>query len=239
MNEETNNLSLPLSASWTMDEILSPEFVKPDDCEWFVMRATYNRAEKAVEVINAACSRADDVEGQHIKAFAFTPLETKRVFEGEQRKYVRVACMPNMLFVLASRQVAELFTHRSDSRWAMAYVDFAYDHTQKNEHGRDRIMRVPHRQMINFLRVMEVDNPQAFMLRDEQCTFRPGGYVRIINGLFEGAIGRVARIQQQTRVVVTIEGLLSYATSYIPKAFMQPLTDDEAAALGLTTTKPS
>lgn len=213
----------PQGIGVSLDYVLMPEFELPKGYSWYVMRATYNRAEKAVEMINGT------TPAQCCSSFVFavTPHETRRVFEGEQRKYVKVACMPNMFFLLATREMAFEFTHRGKKETAISYVDFAYDHTQKNEHGRDRVMKVPHRQMQNFLRVIEIDNPQAFVVNDSECNFRPGGYVRVIHGLFKGAIGRVARIKNQTRVVVTIDNVLSYATSYIPKAFIEPVSDEE------------
>lgn len=228
----------------SLNHVLMPEFMPPEGYNWYVMRATYNRAEKAVEMINdklryevettaneldvlTSDSASEPTPRRSLPVFAITPHETRRVFEGENRKYVKVACMPNMFFLLATREIAFEFTHRGKKDTAINYVDFAYDHTQKNEHGVDRVMKVPHRQMQNFLRVIEVDNPQAFVVSDSMCNFRPGGYVRIIHGIFEGAIGRVARIKNQTRVVVTIDNVLSYATSYIPKAYIEPISEEE------------
>ena len=47
--------------------------------------------------------------------------------------------------------------------------------------------------------------------------------VRIIEGDFKNFVGRVARFQGQQRVGITIEGLLTVATAYIPTAFIKPI----------------
>lgn len=213
----------------SLKSVLSPTFVKPLGYEWFVMRATYGRAEKAIEMIGTMENERCSADTNAAPIFAITPHETRRVFDGEKRTYQNVPCLPGLLFVLAKKEDAMMYTHRSKTRYSIDFIDFSYDHTQRTEHGRDILMRVPHKQMTNFLRVTEVENPQAFMLRDEECKFREGRYVRIVHGVFEGAVGRVARISNQTRVVIVIDNLMSYATSYIPKTFMEPLTDEEVA----------
>lgn len=61
------------------------------------------------------------------------------------------------------------------------------------------------------------------MSTDDVPKFRAGQVVRVIHGKFKGVIGTVARYQGQQRVGVVINGLLTVATAYIPKAFIVPV----------------
>lgn len=54
----------------------------------------------------------------------------------------------------------------------------------------------------------------------EQCHYKSGDIVRVIEGDFAGVEGRVARVSGQQRVVVEIEGVCLITTAYIPSAFL-------------------
>lgn len=49
--------------------------------------------------------------------------------------------------------------------------------------------------------------------------------VVITEGKFKGITGRLARVSQEQRVVINIEGVGMIATAYIPTAFIAPLED--------------
>ena len=67
--------------------------------------------------------------------------------------------------------------------------------------------------------VMEVDI--------KTCRFVSNDLVRVTAGLFEGIIGRVARIARQKRVVIHIKGLQSgLTTAYIPSHFLEKVENN-------------
>ena len=51
--------------------------------------------------------------------------------------------------------------------------------------------------------------------------FEKGQLVKVIDGVFKGVVGRVARWQGQQRVGVCIEEIGTIATAYIPNAFIE------------------
>ena len=53
--------------------------------------------------------------------------------------------------------------------------------------------------------------------------FKVGQKVRIIDGVFTGVIGKVARYHGQQRVAIIIEGLLTIASTYVPSAFLEKI----------------
>lgn len=47
--------------------------------------------------------------------------------------------------------------------------------------------------------------------------------VRITDGKFKGVVGRVAKYKGQLRVGVVIEGMMTVATAYVPRGFLEKI----------------
>lgn len=75
--------------------------------------------------------------------------------------------------------------------------------------------------MLNFIRVTSVDNEHIRVMQPQNCHYKSGDTVRIVDGEFKGVEGKVARIAGQQRVVVELAGLCLVATAYIPTAFIE------------------
>ena len=52
-----------------------------------------------------------------------------------------------------------------------------------------------------------------------------GQKVRVMGGVFEGAVGEFVRIRRDRRVVVNIEGVMAVATTFIHSSLVEPITD--------------
>ena len=50
--------------------------------------------------------------------------------------------------------------------------------------------------------------------------------MRVIDGVFTGVIGKVARYQGQQRVAIIIDGLMTIASAYVPSAFLQEIDEN-------------
>lgn len=75
--------------------------------------------------------------------------------------------------------------------------------------------------MINFIKATSTESDHVRIVSNEQCHYKSGDIVKVIDGEFKGVTGRVARITGQQRVVVEIVGLCMVATAYIPSAFLE------------------
>lgn len=82
---------------------------------------------------------------------------------------------------------------------------------------------VGYKEMMNFIRATMVDNEHIRVVDPEDCHYKSGDRVRVIYGAFKGVEGRVVRMAGQQRVAVTIEGLCTIVTAYIPTAFLETL----------------
>lgn len=132
--------------------------------------------------------------------------------------------IPNMLFVYSDKQTIQSFIKENNE---LPIISFYYNHFEKEKTGIDKLLTIPTAQMDNFILATRVRNQHTMLVDTATVTFKTGDLVRIVEGDFVGVVGKVARIKGQKRVVVTLEGVCSIATAYIPSAFLEPYTPEE------------
>ena len=198
----------------SLNYILSPTFVEPEDYHWFVLRVPYGKEREVAETI------------QSPTLFSYAPVQTVARIRNGKRQLVEVSALPNMFFAYAREADLQYYEQRqivlkNHPKWQPGQLRFMYDHTRKNEQGYDRKMTVPMEQMRNFIRVtMQHDEHVRIYLHDA-FTAKQGDYVEVIEGKFAGVRGRVARLHGQTCVLVSLEGICVASTAYVPKAFLK------------------
>ena len=156
----------------------------------------------------------------------FVPTEYRAMTIGQDKVWQKVPSRPELLFVYGTydnihniiKNTTTQFVHQSEVIQHLPLTAHRSSLTAP-----DTPIIVPEEDMDNLIRLVNVGMPQSYSVTDAEIHYRPGAPVRIIDGPFKGVIGRVARIHTQTRVVVTIPGIISYATTYIPKHQMEPL----------------
>lgn len=190
----------------------SVDYVHVSENQWFVIRATFNRSKIAFDFLKS--------KGFH----AFLPV--KIVEKVRQKHLVRTLkpLIPNMLFVYSDKQTIQSFIKENNE---LPIISFYYNHFEKEKTGIDKLLTIPTAQMDNFILATRVRNQHTMLVDTATVTFKTGDLVRIVEGDFVGVVGKVARIKGQKRVVVTLEGVCSIATAYIPSAFLEPYTPEE------------
>lgn len=173
--------------------------------QWFVLRATYNRQKQAYDyIVNKGVE-------------AYLPLHYVQKLVNGKRKRLLEPYLPQLLFVYASAgETRDLVEDTPE----LSFLTYYYDHFKTTVEGKNPPLVVPYRSMMNFIRVTSVANEHIKVVRPEQCHYKSGDVVRVIEGDFAGVEGRVARVSGQQRVVVEIEGVCLITTAYIPSAFL-------------------
>lgn len=106
----------------------------------------------------------------------------------------------------------------------MSIVKYYLDKTKPlEENGKHPPLTIPFAAMMNFIKATCTDNEHIRIVSSDQCHFKSGDIIKIIDGEFKGVTGRVARIAGQQRVVVEVSGLCLVATAYIPSAFIEKI----------------
>ena len=187
---------------------VSSECVQKPNHHWFVLRVTYNRIEKACGIISTS-----DVH-------SYMPMHYVIKKEIGKKKRILQHLLPNLFFVYTTREVANSIVRKKgdDSPILKYYLDKT---KPLEENGKHPPLTIPFTAMTNFIKATSTENEHVRIVTSEQCHYKSGDIVKVIDGEFEGVTGKVARIAGQQRVVVEISGLCLVATAYIPTNFIK------------------
>ena len=188
---------------------VSSDCVHKEKRQWFVLRATYGRSEKAIELLKEA-----NIETYLPKHYVIKEIDGKR-------KLIHEPLLPNLVFARMTRQKSHDFVKEPapSAKWLKYYTDKTKP--IENATGFHPLITISDNDMLNFIRLTSVDNEHIMVLPPERCHFKSGDLVRVIDGAFTGVVGRVGRAAGQQRVIVVLEGVCNVATAYIPNDFIQ------------------
>ena len=187
---------------------VSVEYAHDPNKNWYVMRASYGRERRAYDFM---------VENG---TFTYLPLHSVYKLKDEKRVRTEEVLVPNILFIYTTREKADEYVKETAQ---LNFLTYYYDHFSTEENGKNPPLVVPHDEMCNFMLATSTDSEHVRMVSAGQCRFKSGETVRVVGGMFSGVEGRVARVAGQQRVVVTLAGLCSVATAYIPSAFLETI----------------
>lgn len=190
---------------------VSSNCVPKEKKQWFVLRATYGRAEKALGYL-----QAKNVETYLPMHYVIKEIDGKR-------KLVNEPLLPNIIFAYMTREKTYEFVKKPSltASWLKYYTDKTKPIELKT--GKNPPVIIPDNEMINFIKLTSVNSEHIMVLPPERCHFKSGDLVRVIDGAFTGVIGRVGRAAGQQRVFVELEGVCNVATAYIPNDFIQSI----------------
>lgn len=188
---------------------VSVRYARKYEKAWYVLRITYRREQRVYA----------HIIGLGIEAYL--PLHR---FEERTTEYpIRIRTIvrplvPGIVFVYTTKDIVDSLI-KGDNH--IDGITPYYDHFRKNERGYNDYLTVPGDQMDNFMRLASIVDKHIKTVSPSQCHYKSGDTVIIKEGKFKGIIGRVARVSGQQRVVVTLDGVCSIVTAYIPTAFLE------------------
>ena len=187
---------------------VSVKYVPTPDKRWYVLRASYGREDKAKDYIIG--------DG----TFAYIAKRyTRKTVNGKQRKVLETL-IPNLLFVYTTEDKAEEYVKRTP---ALSYLTYYYNHFELDNDQKNPPLTVSCKEMEDFIIATCNSSEHLKFVDESQCHFKGGEIVKVIDGLFKGAEGRVARVAGQQRVVLSLSGIGLISTAYIPTAFLRPI----------------
>lgn len=230
MEALSNALAAPQAAGYGFDPIALPpvksartgvsvDFVSNPMKQWFVMRATYAREQRATDFL---------VDNGF---YAYLPMtwvmveERVRVTDkmtGEKKwvKKPRRRLRPMLNLILAYLTEAE--ARDCIVRQAESCLTLYYDHFSTGSSGYNPPLVVPEREVWSFILATSTHNLHVRLLREAPERFRSEDEVDVIDGEFRGVRGRVVRLAGQQRVVVSLGDTgCMVATAYIPSTFLR------------------
>ena len=200
----------------TSDDVrngVSVENVPAGNKQWFVLRVSYGRIDKAKTFVEAKGLEC------------YVPLQYKEVRKQGKKRIITTPLLPSLIFVHASAEQIEALLHdiKIVANESRALLSYYFDHTIHRQGNPDRNppLTIQDEAMNNFIRLTSVKNPHIIPVTSNSIQFKLGDNVIVTEGEFKGVHGRVARIAGQQRVIVELFDGCLVATAYVPKEAMR------------------
>ena len=192
---------------------VSVENVPAGNKQWFVLRVSYGRIDKAKTYVEA--------KGME----CYVPLQYKEIRKQGKKRIIPTALLPSLIFVHASAEQVETLLHDNKvmTNESQALLSYYFDHTIHRQDNPDRNppLTIRDEDMNNFIRLTSIKNPHIIPVTSNNIQLKLGDNVVVKEGEFKGIHGRVARIAGQQRVVVELFDGCLVATAYVPKEAMR------------------
>ena len=179
---------------------------KTEDSHWYALRTTYGREKKAYDYIISKGGTA-----------FYPTFSIVRLVDGK-RKTVEESRLPNIFFAYGTEEEIKSFVYDNIN---LPYLRFYYRHFHISKKVEKEPLIVSNNQIESLRIICKADADDIIVSIDEVQKFQKGQAVRIVEGKFKGVTGIVARYQEQQRVGIVIDGLLTMATACIPNAFIE------------------
>lgn len=173
---------------------------------WYALRCTYGREKVAYDYLVA----------KGITAFYPTTNVVKLV--NGKRKIVTESRLPNIFFAFGTEEQLKSFVYDNVN---LPYLRFYYRHEHIGSRIKKAPLIVPDYQMKSLKIICAAEASDIIVSLSSVSNFQTGQMVRVIEGSFKGVIGRVKRWQGQQRVGVVIGNMATFATAYVPSAFLE------------------
>ncbi len=192
---------------------VSVENVPAGNKQWFVLRVSYGRIDKAKTFVEAKGLEC------------YVPLQYKEVRKQGKKRIITEPLLPSFLFVHATAEQVENLLHdiKIVANESRALLSYYFNHTIHRQDHPDRNppLTIRDEAMNNFIRLTSVKNPHIIPVTSNNIQFKLDDNVVVTEGEFKGVHGRVARIAGQQRVVVELFDGCLVATAYVPKETMR------------------
>lgn len=175
---------------------------------WYALRVTYGREKKAY----------DYLVGKHVEAY-YPTINTVKEVAGK-RKAVEESRLPNIFFARGTEEEIKSFVYDNVN---LPHLRFYYRHTHEGARLIKEPLIVPDYQIEGLKIICASEAEDVIIVPPEIQKFQAGQTVRVIDGVFTGVIGKVARYHGQQRVAIIIDGLLTIASAYVPSAFLEQI----------------
>ena len=179
-----------------------------DTPHWYALRTTYGREKKAYDYLTA----------KGITAF-YPTTNVVKLIKGKRKK-VTESRLPNIFFAYGTEEQLQEYVYDNVN---LPFLRFYYRHYHEGSKIKKTPLIVPDNQMESLKIICAADADNTFVSLVKVPKFEKGQLVRVIDGVFKGVIGRVARWQGQQRVGVVVDDLVTMATAYIPSAFLEKI----------------
>lgn len=170
--------------------------------QWYAVRVTYSR-----ELTLKAYLDKENIEN-------FIPMHYEYIVRNERRVRKLVPAVHNLVFIRSTRARIDEIKNAPGQNVPIRYI---------MDRGTGQPIIIPDAQMRSFILVAGTYDEAVIYVEPEELNLVKGTKVRIIDGVFKGAIGEFVRLRHDRRVVVNIEGIMAVATTFIHSSLVVPI----------------
>ena len=138
------------------------------------------------------------------------------VKQGERKIRKLVPVVHNLVFVHSSFVCIDRIKRSLGSSLSVRYII---------DRETNRPLIVPDSQMRSFIAISGHHDQALLYLDPSEPALRKGTRVRIIGGVFAGVEGEFVRVRNDRRVVVSIDGVMAVATTFIHPSLVEPIIE--------------
>lgn len=177
---------------------------EPEEKVWYAIRVTFNREMKV----------KDDLDLRGIENF----IPMKYVMGTRRGRRVKklVPSIHNLIFFHIEPSLMK--EYKATTKMPIRYI--------MNPATKKPVV-VPEREMNNFIAVAGTYEEQLEYITPKPGQFTRGDRVRIMGGPFEGAEGVLQRVKGDSRVIVSVKGLVAVATTTIHPSLLEKLPKEK------------
>ena len=197
---DVNDMTTSASIESSMER--SQSILSSSALNWYALRITYGRELALQEYLNS-----EGIEN-------FIPMHYEYTIKNERRVRKLVPAVHNLVFVRSSRERIDRIKDEMGMTLPIRYI--------MDRESRQPIV-VPTSQMRSFMAVAGSYDQQLVYLEPSAVAFRKGQRVRVTGGIFAGVEGEFIRVKNDRRVMVSIQGVMAVATTYIHPSLIEPL----------------
>lgn len=146
----------------------------------------------------------------------FIPMRYEYIVKNERRIRKLVPAIHNLVFVHSSRRRLDEIKEAPGMTIPIRYI-------MDREHHCPIV--IPDAQMRSFMAVSASYEQAILYFEPSELNLPKGSRVRITGGVFAGVEGVFVRIRHDRRVVVSIEGVMAVATTYIHPSLVEPIIE--------------
>ena len=177
-----------------------------EDTYWYALRITYSRELALKEFLDR-----NNIEN-------FIPMRYEYVTRKEQRIRKLVPAIHNLVFIHATRKKIDEIKEENAIHLPLRYI-------MDRETRQPIVVPEVLRKYLGGIEVISYDQ-QVIYLPPTEYSMQRGDRVRITGGVFEGVEGIFVRVKGDRRVVVSIQGVMAVATTFIHPSLIVPITEE-------------
>ena len=177
-----------------------------EDIHWYALKVFFNKSlalQARLEDAGYKCYCPLGVEGRPlISSLLFVRCTEKQILDFKHN------AQPDISFSIYTRK--EMRANRFDS----------------GQQERNIPAPIPDNEMLAFILVTSASPETYEVLGPDDPKYHTGQKVRVTQGIFTGAEGRVKRIKKDRRLVITVNGIVAVATVHINPAYLEPVSEN-------------